>query len=130
VLSEYASDPIIYKIHGTFGAESWVEYDTIIITEEDYVDFIVMTENKKFPSAIAAALQQRHILFLGYALEDWNFRVILKKLQVTAPLGQKYKCWAIQLRPSKLEKQFWEKRNVTLYNVDLFEFVQKLKAFL
>jgi hypothetical protein len=130
-LDDYGESPIIYKIHGTFGDHpSWSEYDTIVITENDYVDFLVMTGQKKFPPALERAFQEHHILYLGYSLEDWNFRVLLRKLRETAQLGQDYRSWAIQLQPSEIEKRFWEKRNVDLYDVDLCDFVENLKALL
>lgn len=129
-LDDYPGGPIIYKIHGTFGDPSWSEYDTIIITENDYVDFLVMTGQKKFPPAMERAFQKHHILYLGYSLEDWNFRVLLRKLQENALLGQDYKSWAIQLKPTEMEKRFWEKRNVDLYDVDLCDFVLRLKSLL
>jgi hypothetical protein len=126
LLSDYGADAIIYKIHCTFSSTLSPAEDSIVITENDYAEFLVMAEMKSFPPAIARALQNQHVLFLGYSLEDWNFRVILRKLQLTAGLGRKYLWWAIQRDPSKIEERFWQKRNVELFSVDLQFFVQEI----
>lgn len=128
VFSDFNNDTIIYKLHGTFGEAFTPKEDTIVITENDYADFIVMTDMKNFPPAFTRVLQEQHVLFLGYSLEDWNFRVILRKLQITRSPGQKYLWWAIQRNSSKIEERFWQKRNVELFNVDLKKFVEEMKS--
>ncbi len=132
VIADYTNRTLIYKIHGTFGPETAFnpEVDTIVITEDDYIDFMVMTELRKFPPAFAREFQRKHFLFLGYSLEDWNFRVILRKIQLTAELGQEYQSWAIQLKPSDMEQRFWGKRRVDVYDMDLAEFTGRVSKLL
>ena len=131
-LSDYQGQTIVYKLHGTFGVEQHYNpaVDTIVITEDDYIEFMVMTELKSFPPALAREFQKKHFLFLGYSLEDWNFRVILRKIQLTAEIGQDYASWAIQLNPSEIERQFWAKRGIDVYNMDLADFTSKVGQFL
>jgi hypothetical protein len=119
-------------MHGTFGPEDAFNptVDTIVITENDYIDFMVMTELRQFPPALAREFQQKHFLFLGYSLEDWNFRVILRKIQLTAGLGEDFKSWAVRLNPSDTEQQFWAKRNVDVYGMDLGLFTQRVATHL
>lgn len=121
---------VIYKMHGTFGQGISAMEDTVVVTENDYVDFIVMTEWRRFPPAIGRALQTNHVLFLGYSLEDWNLRVILRRLQRAAELGNDYRSWAIQLTPSEMEKRFWEHRGVDLFDEDLVVFAEQLRGCL
>ena len=63
---------------------------------------------------------------MGYGLNDWNLRVILNNLH-SLNLHAK-KSWAIQYRPSAVEKRLWDKRNVDIYDVDINEFTKQLRA--
>jgi hypothetical protein len=129
-VNDHPGQSLIYKIHGTFGPEFTPEVDTIVITEDDYIEFMVMTELKNFPPAFTREFQRKHFLFLGYSLKDWNFRVILRKIQLTRGFGQKYNSWAIQLAPSVTEQRFWSKRHVDVFDVDLAEFTRELATLL
>ena len=130
VMGDYKNQTIIYKIHGTFGGADLLgpEVDTIVVTENDYVDFMVMIQQQKLPNALVRDFQQKHFLFLGYSLTDWNFRVILRRIQIEAELGKDYRSWAIQHKPSMTDQRFWAKRNVEVYDVDLDEFVAGVRA--
>ena len=54
--------------------------DSVVLTENDYVDFFAQDLLNKIPAKILELLRTARLLFLGYALEDWNFRVLLRKL--------------------------------------------------
>ena len=130
-LADFGDDTIIYKLHGTFDATLSTTEDTVIVTEDDYVRFITMTFSSKIPPpALIRLFQQRHFLFLGYSLEDWNFRVILRRIQETAAFGNNYMSWAVRLGVSAIEEKFWSKRHVEVYDEDLGIFVEKLRKTL
>ena len=73
--------------------------------------------NTAVPSAFKTFLSDRSFLFLGYGLNDWNLRVLLKQH------GLKNLSWAILKDPSDIEQKIWAKRNVQIYNLTLEEFV-------
>jgi SIR2-like domain len=117
---------VIYKMHGTIDRrdKSNAQY---VISEDDYIEFLTrMTKNTAIPSKVAEVFSTRHFLFLGYGLRDWNLRVVLNGIQGTG--ASNYTSWAIQYQPSDLESRFWEKRNVVVYDVDLRQFVTRLKS--
>ena len=126
---------VIYKMHGTIvrGAE---DCDHFVITEEDYVDFLSrMTMNAAVPSLFYPYFRERSFLFLGYSLRDWNLRVVLKNLRrnlssARAKDGDDEEevlpSWAIQYRPSELEKKLWGKRDVEIYDLTIDEFFTNL----
>jgi hypothetical protein len=126
---------VIYKMHGSVGRDT-EDHDHFVITEEDYVDFLSrMTTNAAVPSLFYPYFRERSFLFLGYSLRDWNLRVVLKNLSRNLRTrrgrnGQNedeaLPSWAIQYRPSELEKKLWEKRNVEIYDLTIDEFVAKL----
>ena len=80
--------------------------------------------------------QQTQFLFMGYGLNDWNFRVVLRKLRaifptatgVAYPAQQSGPSWAIQHRPSPLETKLWESRGVKIFDMRINDFVAKLSA--
>ena len=48
-----------------------------VITEDDYIDYLVTPElSAVVPVALAAKLRRSHFLFLGYEMADWNLRLI------------------------------------------------------
>ena len=137
----------LYKMHGSprpsasppkqpniIGTEDDSEQDDIIITEDDYVDFLVNCGGPVSPyfppTSLATVYMTRRFLFLGYSLEDWNFRVFLKLLALSNTLSKKERRrhWAIQRDPSPLDEPLWRQRNVNLYQADLIDFCRELEA--
>jgi len=129
---------VIYKMHGTVDRRlhKWGSY---VITEDDYVDFLSrMTGQTAVPAVFMKHFRERHFLFLGYGLNDWNLRVVLRNLRVPLPKVEGEETdneaeedelisWAIQFRPSDLEKELWSARRVKIYDLDINEFVKGLR---
>jgi SIR2-like domain len=73
----YGKPPLLYKMHGS------VDSGAFVITEEDYIEFLSgRGTTSVVPPALLRYFKPRSFLFLGYSLEDWNFRVILQNLEV------------------------------------------------
>ena len=118
---------VIYKMHGAVD-RSDPERDQYVITEDDYVDFLArMTRNRAIPAIFAQSFQSRHFLFLGYSLRDWNLRVVLNRIQ-DSRRSSDLTSWGIQHKPSLMERKFWQKRGVEVYEIALSEFVQEISA--
>ena len=113
-------------------------WDSYVITEDDYVEFLSrMTAQSVVPSHFIQHFQRSHFLFLGYGLNDWNLRVVLRNLRRAVPggagsaqaaPGAAGPSWAIQYRPSVLETRLWEARQVDIYDMDIDGFVSALAA--
>lgn len=115
---------VIYKMHGTVDRDQ-NKWDSYVITEDDYIDFLKRMANETaVPGTFEKHFHNRHFLFLGYGLGDWNLRVILRKLNEKS----RRKSWAIQFQPSPLETALWENRNVDIYDMGINEFVKELRA--
>jgi hypothetical protein len=126
VRSLLVQHPVILKIHGAVrrGSDSTDE-DSYVITEDHYIDYLTRTEIANLlPSRLVARLQRCHFLFLGYGLRDWNLRVILHRISGKQQLS--YKSWAIQRDIQEIERQFWSRRNVDLYNERLKTYISEL----
>lgn len=123
---------VIYKLHGTSRLKSDGDLlDSIVLTESDYIEFLEEDRLNRIPARILSTLRQANLLFLGYSLEDWNFRVLLQRLhriQQREKAGER-KHWAIRMmdHPDEVESKFWEKRGVNLYSLSLDVFLSKLR---
>jgi hypothetical protein len=112
---------VIYKMHGTVDC-ILREWDSYVITEDDYVDFLArMMSRIAVPAPFMRHFKTRNLLFLGCGLNDWNVRVILKNLETTFPSGDVpaagqveesgLRAWAIQFCPSEFEVELWRARD-------------------
>jgi hypothetical protein len=71
-------------------------------------------------------MQSRTLLFLGYGLRDWNFRVLLDRLNRMR--AQAIKSYAIAVDITDAERRLWITRGVEVFNADLNGFVPRLEA--
>lgn len=116
--------PVLLKIHGGLH-RSDAKRDSFVITEDHYIEYLARTATPEaIPFAIASLLEERHVLFLGHALRDWNLRVILYQLWQKGP---PWKSWAILKSPKPLESMFWDsKENIKLIDCALAHYVTLL----
>jgi hypothetical protein len=84
------------------------------------------SENSVIPADLVSLMQSRRLLFLGYSLRDWNFRVLLDRLNRMRL--QTIRSYAIAYDIGEAESRLWDKRNVMVYKADLNEFVRRLEA--
>ncbi len=119
VPDDIANRNVIYKMHGSVwpGHEKW---DSFVITEEDYVKFLSRM-NTAVPGAFRAIFAARAFLFLGYGLQDWNLRVLLRAIQNSGT------SWAILKDPSAFEKVLWASRGVEIHDLRLEDFVSVME---
>lgn len=122
---DLSKTPVIYKMHGAVDRSNRGR-DQYVITEDDYIDFLTrMTRNRVIPAIFAQHFQSRHFLFMGYGLRDWNLRVVLNGIE-RAHEASRLVSWAIQHKPSLLERRFWSRRNVEVYDMKIEDFITKL----
>jgi hypothetical protein len=81
-----------------------------------------MTRTRVIPPDILNHFRDRHFLFLGYGLRDWNLRVLLNNLRQDLN-----KSWAIDLYPSELETRLWRSRSVNIFQLSIDDFVANLR---
>jgi hypothetical protein len=126
---------ILYKMHGS--AVSYVPrnerdqslsggLNSIVLTEQDYIDFLDRNTMQRLPIQVQKMLYQSQFLFLGYSLEDWNFRLLLHRLRENQA-GADTKHWACLLHSDPVESMFWQKRGVNIHHVSLDQFLEDLK---
>lgn len=130
---------VIYKMHGS--AAAYVSKDdlqnmglhadlnTIVISEQDYLDFLNKITSGKLPVQIQKMLLTRNLLFLGYSLADWNFRLVLQRIRANQ-LASNTRHWACVLHEDRVESFFWDKRGVLFYYLQLDHFLAELSQAL
>ena len=131
---DLAKTTVIFKVHGSLIADN-DEWDSFVITEEDYVEFLSRLATKTaLPSSLAAHFQDRSLLFIGYSLKDWNLRVFVRglkrffeKRKAASDEEGDIRSWTIHSAPSSLEVKIWEKRGVDPYAVDYETFATSLR---
>lgn len=123
---------IIYKLHGTAKLKLNDQVlDSIVLTENDYVDFLATDTLQKIPSKLLGRLRTSRLLFLGYSLEDWNLRVLLRRIRMLQQVNQEgtLRHWAFQKQPAEIEAAFWHYRGVSVYDVSLDVCLSELMKF-
>jgi hypothetical protein len=100
-------------------------WDSFVITEDHYINYLTRTDIcNLLPVTLVAKLRKSHFLFLGYSLRDWNLRVILHRIWGEQKLT--YKSWAIQGKLELIDRDFWRKREVDVFNVPLEDYISGL----
>ncbi len=119
------ANPLVYHLHGYCDIPQ-----SIILTEDDYLDFLVRlsSDQELLPPAIRTALAGTSLLFVGYNLADWNFRVLFRGLigSLGASLG--YASIAVQLTPSFADTSAEGQARAQRYLDRYFEKIQKIKV--
>jgi hypothetical protein len=111
--------PVLLKIHGTAGRP-------VVITEDHYIDYLADEAFTKLPKRLISRLCNSHLLFLGYSLRDWNFRVFLRRIKRNRT--QDFTSWAVVTRTDEEEPAFWRERaRVEILLRDLGEYVSEIR---
>jgi DNA-binding SARP family transcriptional activator len=120
---------VILKLHGQVERTPAREWESFVVTEDDYIDYLAQTEvAAAVPVSLAATLRRSHFLFLGYTMADWNLRVILHRLWGDQPLS--YHSWAVQPEPKPLEREFWRRRDVDVVELGFEQYADALGRYL
>ena len=120
---------VILKLHGRADPGEAREWESFVVTEDDYIDYLAQADIANVvPVSLAARLRRSHFLFLGYTMADWNLRVVLNRLWGDQPLS--YRSWAVQPAPKPLEREFWRRRDVDVLEAPLEAYVAGLGRYL
>ena len=69
--------PLVYHLFGRLS-----DPDSLVLTEDDYFDYLigVTSRNDLIPGVVRRALADSALLFLGFDLDDWDFRVLFRSI--------------------------------------------------
>jgi hypothetical protein len=98
--------PLVYHIHGDFKNPQ-----SMVLTEKDYFDFVINTNKdvaQQIPSVLRREIAQCSLLFIGYSVEDIDFRTIfqgfLTFLDSIVAITKREPSVAVQLPPQISKK--------------------------
>jgi SIR2-like protein len=121
--------PVVYHLHGRLGLP-----ESLVLTEDDYLDFLVAVSREPdlLPSPIQMALAGSSLLFVGYRLADWDFRVLHRGLVMAGEQSLRRLSVTVQLKPSEAAQtylaQYFEAMNVRVYWGSAEDFMAELGA--
>ena len=131
--------PLVYHMFGML-----TEPESLVLTQDDYFEWlqawIKKRETKVLPTPVRDALTKKALLFLGYELDDWEFRVLFqgikafggnvsmrKRPHVGVQLNPELQSIEPESAQEYLESYFGED-NVTIYWGALDTFVERLRT--
>jgi hypothetical protein len=125
--------PLVYHLHGILELA-----ESLVLTEDDYIDFLVKIANVDLvPPRIREALADSMLIFLGYRIADWNFRVLYRglveridpsgrRLNMTVQLAPKDAPGTLDAAQDYLER-YYRAMNVRVFWGDVDDFVLNLR---
>jgi hypothetical protein len=118
-------DLVMHKMHGTIE-----DPQSLIITQSDYIQYLAnLTDiDKGMPEYFRKqVIPKCSLLFLGYSLEDWNFRVIWEGvLSTQTTRSRNITAYALMKNPSHFIRTYWSNRKIQIFDEDLTEFARKV----
>jgi len=109
------ANPVVFHLHGHDAV-----YESLVLTEDDYLSFLVyISRNAVLPPRIEEAMTRASLLFMGYRLADWDFRVLFRGLVGSMDSNLRRINVAVQLPPEGSEQE--QRRRVQEYLVQYFD---------
>lgn len=110
--------PLVYHLHGTFE-----DTNSMVLTEDDYLDFLIaLTEEQALiPKQVTSAFSNSALLFLGYSLEDLNFKVIFRRMARYMRGTPDARHVSVQLKPKHGDKPTSEEIELAEKQREYFE---------
>ncbi len=131
--------PYVYYLFGNTQKES-----TWVLTQDDFFDYLIRTTRYQLmPPVISDALLSGSLLFLGFPLDDWKFRVMFRLILAKGgrKLLESYNHVGVQVDPAEttianarrakkyLERYFFNSR-IDIYWGSAADFLRELKVHL
>ena len=116
---------VILKLHGGVDPAPERAWESFVVTEDDYIDYLPQSDlATEVPVGLAARLRRSHFLFLGYGLREWSLRLVLNRLWAGG--GVNYRSWAVAPAAPPVERAFWRSRDIDLLEASLEDYVDSL----
>jgi DNA-binding SARP family transcriptional activator len=116
---------VLLKLHGAVDPFPEREWESFVITEDDYIDYLGRSDvASSVPVALAARLRRSHFLFIGYEMVDWNLRLVMHRVWGDRPVA--YRSWAVDPSPTPLESAFWRRFEIDVLDVEPDAYVELL----
>ena len=110
-------EPVVFYLHGWQGVP-----ESLVLTEDDYLNYLVAVSQdpQLLQPVIKEALSAQSLLFMGYSLGDWSFRVLLHGLVGTTESSLRRLSVTVQLPPIPPNAPTEVRSRVEQYLADYF----------
>jgi CHAT domain-containing protein/SIR2-like protein len=130
-------DPLVFHILGYFKDD-----ESLVLTEDDYFDYLIglIQYKPRIPKVIPYATANTSLLFLGFQLTDWSFRVLFRLImsQEGSSRRKEFAHVAVQVDPEehtlinpqkarKYLKEYFGDSDITIFWGSAGEFLQELE---
>lgn len=131
-------EPLVYHLFGHFK-----EPDSLVLTEDDYFDYLIGASKNRalVPEVVRHSLANSSLLFLGFQITDWSFRVLFRLImsQGGSALLKRFAHAAVQIDPEgsvlldveearKYLKEYYGGENISIYWGGSDEFLHDLES--
>jgi CHAT domain/SIR2-like domain len=129
--------PLVYHLFGRLD-----DLYSLVLTEDDYFEWLtawVGNRRSEIPTPVKKALTNASLLFLGYQLDDWDFRVVFQSIK-SFPGGvgtRRFQHVGVQLKPEtqmiepeaaqRYLNSYFKEDRVDIYWADTRAFLKELR---
>lgn len=130
--------PLVYHLFGRLDTP-----ESIVLTEDDYFDYLmgVSRNQERIPNDVQRVLADSTLMFIGFQLQDWNFRALLRSILSLAQESRRRgpAHIAAQIEPDEnrilepggarkyIEKYLSQDARISLYWGSVEDFIRELK---
>ncbi len=70
--------PVVHHVFGVFD-----DPDSLVLTEDEFFDYLIeASKYELLPQVVTGTLTESSLLFLGFRLDDWRFRVLFRQIMM------------------------------------------------
>ena len=124
--------PLVYHL---FGNDD--ELKSLVMTEDNYLDYVLkVSEKGRLPDYILGALASTSLMFIGYSLNDWEFRVLMRGLIGLVDRRLEFQDVAVQLENASEAdatavqdylRKYFERANINVFWGNSAQFIAELR---
>jgi len=111
-------NPLVFHLHGHHEFP-----ESLVLTEDDYLDYLIRIASDKdlLPLVVRKAFMSASLLFVGYRIADWNFRVLFRSLVTYLEFALGRSHYSVQSIPREDELTAEGKKRAQDYLVRYFD---------
>jgi hypothetical protein len=125
---------VIYKPLGSpflndrFDAD--LDIDTVVATEADHLTFLggLQHQYTQIPTSVAPRLRKEPLIFLGYPLDVWHYRLVAQVFQNMGRRDAKSSIFSVREPQGAMEELAWQQLHASLIRMEPDAFAKRLIA--
>lgn len=129
--------PLVYHLFGRFN-----DLNSIVLTEDNFFEYLIAfgLNRDQIPAVVRRCLTNTSLLFLGFQLDEWNFRVLFRSIMRLAKDGRldDYSHVAVQIEPTESHNQdikkarlyfqeYFKKADISIFKGSVEDFTTQLR---